>query len=101
MRWSHGLVRPGYAIYAERDLRYADCAAARTIVRMAAGRRAARAPQPELPDVQSFPARSRASLPPPIVRALDWLDAHPDIPPDLGTLAVAAGVRPRTLETQF
>ena len=95
------LARPRYAKCAECVPSYADCAAARTIVHMAAARRAARAPQPELPDVQSFPARSRASLPPPIVRALDWLDAHPDVPPDLGSLAAASGVRPRTLETQF
>jgi len=101
MRWSHGLVRPGYAIYAERDLRYADCAATRTIVRMAAGRRAARPPQSQSPDAPGFPVRLRASLPAPIVRALDWLDAHRDAAPDLGSLAVAAGVRPRTLETQF
>lgn len=65
---------------------------------MAATKSAAR---PPLPDLPSFPARPRASLPAPVARALDWLDAHPDTAADLGTLAAAAGVRPRTLETQF
>lgn len=68
---------------------------------MAAARRAARASPPELPDAPGFPERPRASLPTAIVRALDWVAAHPDAAPDLGSLAAAAGVRPRTLETQF
>ena len=65
---------------------------------MAATKPAAR---PPLPDLPSFPARPHSSLPAAIARALDWLDAHPDKATDLGALAAAAGVRPRTLETQF
>src|SRR5215472_3748751 len=43
----------------------------------------------------------RDALPVSLAQALDWLDARPDESVKLKTLAVVAGVRPRTLEAQF
>jgi AraC-like DNA-binding protein len=40
-------------------------------------------------------------LPGDLVRALAWLKAHLQEPVDIETVAAAAGVRPRTLETHF
>ncbi len=44
---------------------------------------------------------ARGTLPESLVRALRWLDARPDEPVALETLAAIAGVRPRTLEAHF
>jgi AraC-like DNA-binding protein len=45
--------------------------------------------------------RPRRTLPAGLVRALDWVEAHPDEPLDLAKLALVAATRPRTLEGQF
>src|SRR3954471_24815073 len=56
------------------------------------------------PDAPSGSIRRQdgaAPMPGDLVRALEWLRAHLGEPVQLETLAVAAGVRPRTLEAHF
>lgn len=48
-----------------------------------------------------FTAEARPDLPPSLRHALEWLKLRLDKPIILDDLAAAAGVRPRTLETQF
>ena len=47
------------------------------------------------------PLDSSPVLPADLVRVLEWLRDHPLEPVDLAKLAQIAGIRPRTLETQF
>src|SRR5215510_4195616 len=56
---------------------------------------------PEFSKNDRLVAGARPDLPPSLGRALEWLKPRLDEPVKLDDLAAAAGVRPRTIESQF